>query len=84
MVIAYWKLILLTLSVTELVKDEVVKNRKVLPWVSLAVSVVISLLYAWFGGGAALAALVRGLVAGLITTGMYKLVKDYIRAMRKA
>ena len=82
--IAYWKLVLLTLSITDLAQDEVIKNRKTLPWVALAVSVVVSLVYAWFTGGAsALPALVRGVVVGLVTTGMYKLVKDYVRAMRR-
>ena len=84
MVIAYWKLILLTLAITELAKDDVVKNRKTLPWVAIIVSVVIAVVYAGLGNGIDWSAVLRGLSAGVITTGMYKLVKDYVRAMRRA
>lgn len=83
MVIAYWKIILLTLAVTELVKDDVIKNRKLLPWLAIVVSVVISLVYAVLASQDLVAALLRGLSAGVITTGAYKLVKDYIRAIMR-
>lgn len=83
MVIAYWKLILLTLAITELAKDDVLKNRKVLPWLAVVVSVALSLAYAGLTTQELLPALLRGLTAGVITTGAYKLVKDYVRAMRR-
>lgn len=81
MVIAYWKIILLTLAVTELAKDDVIKNRKILPWLAIVVSVVISLAYAVLASQELVPALIRGLSAGVITTGAYKLVKDYVRAI---
>ncbi len=83
MLIAYWKLILLTLSITELAKDNVIKNRKLLPWAAIIVSIVISLAYVWSESNMFWPAIVRGLTVGLITTGMYKLVKDYVRAMKR-
>lgn len=84
MLIAYWKLILLTLSITELARDNVIKNRKALPWVAVLVSVVLSLAYVWSNSSLIWPAVIHGVIVGLITTGMYKLVKDYVRAMRKA
>lgn len=85
MVIGYWMLVLLTWSITELIKDTVVKDRKVMPWVALIAALLVSLGYVWWKGGADfLPAIVRGLTGGLIATGMYKLVKDYYRAMRRA
>jgi uncharacterized membrane protein len=83
MVIDYWKLILLTLAITELLKDDVIKNRKALPWVAIVISVVIAVVYAGVGNGVDWSAVLRGLSAGVITTGLYKLVKDYVRAMRR-
>ncbi len=83
MVIDYWKLILLTLAITELLKDDVIKNRKALPWVAIIVSVVIAVVYAGVGNGVDWSAVLGGLSAGVITTGLYKLVKDYVRAMRR-
>ena len=83
MLIVYWKLILLTLAITELARDNVIKNRKLLPWAAILVSVVISLAYVWSNSGMIWPAVIRGLTAGLITTGMYKLVKDYVRAMKR-
>ena len=83
MVIAYWKLILLTLAITELLKDDVIKNRKSLPWWAMVISVVLAVVYAGLGNGIDWSAVLRGLSAGVITTGTYKLVKDYIRAMKR-
>ncbi len=88
MIMAYWKLILLTLAITELVKDDFVKNKKTLPWLAVGISVVVSLIYVWISSGWVLnamvwPALVRGLTSGLIATGIYKLLKDYYRAMKK-
>jgi len=84
MLIAYWKLILLTLAITELARDNVIKNRKALPWMAMLISVVISLAFVWSNSSLMWPAIVHGLIAGVITTGMYKLVKDYVRAMKKA
>jgi len=85
MIISYWTLVLLTWGITELIKDELVKNRKAMPWVALVVALAVSLVYVWWHGGQDfLPAVVRGLTGGLIATGMYKLVKDYYRAMRRA
>ncbi len=83
MLIGYWKLILLTLAITELAKDSVVKNRKAIPWIAVIVSVVISLASVWSVPNMLWPAVIHGLIAGLISTGTYKLVKDYIRAMRR-
>jgi len=83
MLINYWKLILLTLAITELAKDNVVKNRKALPWIAVIVSLVVSLASVWSLSNMLWPAVIHGLIAGLISTGMYKLVKDYVRAMRR-
>jgi len=84
MLIAYWKLILLTLSITELARDNIIKNRKLLPWTAIVVSIVLSLAYVWSNSSLIWPAVIHGLIVGLITTGMYKLVKDYVRAMKRA
>ncbi|RJQ13838.1 hypothetical protein C4553_02230 [Candidatus Parcubacteria bacterium] len=83
MIIAYWKLMLLTLAITELAKDELITERHAMPWVAIGVSILVSLIYVNFSEALIFAAIVRGFTVGLITTGMYKLVKDYVRAMRR-
>ncbi len=81
MLMAYWKLILLTLAITELAKDDIVKSRKALPWLAVVVSIIISLAYAGFSSQQVWPAVIRGLSAGVIATGMFMLIKDYMRAI---
>jgi len=81
MLMAYWKLILLTLAITELLKDDIVKSRKALPWLAIIIAIAVSFVYSGFSSEHIWSPLFRGLSAGVMATGMYMLAKDYIRAI---
>ena len=80
MLIGIWKLALVTLAITELAKTGV-KKKKILPWLAIAIAIAVSLLWVWKNGGNTTGALWRGLGIGIITTGLYKAVKAYIKSI---
>ncbi|KKS70594.1 MAG: hypothetical protein UV43_C0058G0013 [Parcubacteria group bacterium GW2011_GWF2_42_7] len=81
MIIGVWKLVLATLAITELSKGTAIKNKKYLPWLSIAIAIVISLLWALKNGGGMTEAVWRGLGVGVLTTGLYKGGKSFLKSI---
>ena len=81
MIIGVWKLVLATLAITEMAKGTAVKNKKAMPWLAIAVAIVVSLLWALKNGGGMTEAAWRGLGVGVLTTGLYKGAKAYLKSI---
>lgn len=81
MIIGIWKLVLATLAITELAKGTAVKNKKMMPWLAIAIAIVISLLWALKNGGVMPEAAWRGVSVGIVTTGLYKALKTYLKSV---